>query len=151
MTTRSALRLSGLIWLLVGIFLMSLGCKFLAASLHTPSIDKFSFLQHSLSAQTTLLWVLVCALAVGHLKGRFVFKRTVQRQIARIESLPKPIRLLHLYGAGYYILILAMMGLGILMRFLPIALDVRGAVDLTVGSALIQGSLHYFRAQPLAT
>ena len=38
-----------------------------------------------------------------------------------------------------------MVFLGISMRFLPLAQDIRGFVDLTIGAALMNGALLYFR------
>ncbi len=37
-----------------------------------------------------------------------------------------------------------MMGIGVVFRFLPISHEIRGCVDIAIGSALIQGAFLYF-------
>jgi hypothetical protein len=39
-----------------------------------------------------------------------------------------------------------MMMLGMIFRYLPIPIDVRGFIDLAIGSALMNGAMLYFRA-----
>jgi hypothetical protein len=39
-----------------------------------------------------------------------------------------------------------MMALGLVFRFLPIPIDLRGLIDVAIGSALINGAMLYFRA-----
>ncbi|MBS0623878.1 MAG: hypothetical protein JSS62_04570 [Verrucomicrobia bacterium] len=151
MTKRSLIRLAGIIWLAVGIMLMFLGLKFFMMVWHHPGLvhtkQGFSFLKlfPSQPYQTLLLWLIILALAVGYAKGKFVFKKSVTRQITRINKISSPLSLKHLYSPGYYVLMLGMIGLGISLKFLPITLEVRAFVDLAVGGALIQGALHYFR------
>lgn len=117
---------SGFIWLAIGAMLLNKGIKLIADGNHTYLFG-FSFL-------------------IGFIKGRFVLARTVQRVVKRIISLPKPIRFKDVYPPAYYILIGGMFCLGMLFRFLPIAPYLRGAVDVAVGSALINGALLYFKA-----
>jgi hypothetical protein len=45
----------------------------------------------------------------------------------------------------YFLLIGSMILLGISLKWLPIAPEVRGVVDVAVGSSLINGSLQYLR------
>ena len=88
---------------------------------------------------------LLLALSLGYFKGRVMLAPSVTKQVARIRSLPTPASLKYLYGKNYLILIAVMVLLGILLRILPIALDTRGFVDVVIGSALINGSMLYFR------
>ena len=88
----------------------------------------------------------ILALLVGFAKGRFVFAKTVWRVVSRIQALSLPIRFSQVYTKSYWILIGAMMMLGLTFRFLPIPLDARGFVDVAIGSALINGAMLYFRA-----
>ena len=39
-----------------------------------------------------------------------------------------------------------MVGLGALIKVLNLPLDVRGAIDIVIGSALINGAMIYFRS-----
>lgn len=136
--------LSGFIWFFMGCFLLYKGLHFLAQAAFTP---------HSLcdqmkgifgTAQQAAVWLIGIGLFVGFIKGRFILVKTVRRVINRIASLPLPIRLRDAYAPSYWILIGCMMCLGMVMRFLPI--DIRGTVDVAIGSALIHGSFFYFRA-----
>jgi hypothetical protein len=49
------------------------------------------------------------------------------------------------YDQKYWILLCLMMMLGMMFRFLPIAVDIRGGIDVAIGSALINGAMLYFR------
>lgn len=140
--------LSGGMWLLIGLFLMILGIRFLMTTLHNPS-DSFSLI--ALTSRLTsgqeqgASLVIAGALFLGFIKGRTVLKKAAQRQISRILQLAQPAPLKKIYTPAYYLLICGMIALGISLRFLPTSLDVRGAIDLAIGSALINGALHYFR------
>ncbi len=131
---RTLIALSGLLWLAVGVYLISLGSYLILGSFSDPS-----------TSQNKAFIIIVSALFVGHLKGRFVLKKAVLKQISRILSFPNPSPITHIYSLKYYLLLGFMMGLGIAMRVLPIATSVRGAIDLTIGSALTNGALLYFR------
>ena len=157
MKKRTLAHLAGGIWLGVGSGLMMLGMHFLKDVLRAPMsvYDRhiFSFIScfSSTPPTTVVIWILALALAVGYMKGRWVLSRSVSRQIDRLQGLVTPPTLRHVYSKGYYFLMASMIGLGVCMRFLPIALDVRGAIDVAIGTALIQGARHYFRrAQALA-
>ena len=114
---------SGLIWVLIGTWLLYKGLRL-----------------------TSTPWIIACGLLIGFLKGRFVFPKTVQRVVGRIEALSLPIRFSQVYTPAYWMLIAGMMSLGMLFRFLPVPVDVRGLVDIAIGSALVNGATLYFRA-----
>jgi len=149
---RTLIFLSGLIWLMIGIFLLSLGSNFIIQACNAATIGIFSkaslipLLKNTIKDISQVAVVeLSFALFLGYLKGRAVFSKTVHRQVERIRSLPSPIPLAKIYTRGYYFLIAGMIGLGMSMRFLPIGSDIRGIVDVAVGMALISGALQYFR------
>lgn len=130
----------------IGIFLLSLGIVFVVQTLQTNHFSLIAFLSNYVrDRQNATAIVLTAALFVGYLKGRYVLSKSAHRQILRILTLPNPANLKYIYSKGYYLLILSMILLGISLRFLPIALDVRGAVDIAIGSALINGAMIYFR------
>lgn len=140
--------LSGLVWLLVGVVLLPLGLNFVVDSLlienSLQSHPVLNFLAPYVGGQESaaLVWISI-ALLIGYLKGRKVFAKSVNRSVNRILTLPNPAPLSKIYTPGYYILLGSMILLGILMRFTP--MDVRGGVDIAVGSALINGAVLYFR------
>lgn len=141
--------ISGLIWLAVGCLLLPLGLNFIVESILK---DNLTTLNHPLldplmsltgGPDQAVLVLIAIALWIGFIKGRFVFAKTVQSSVERILSLPNPSSIGQIYTKKYYILLGSMILLGVLMRFMPI--DVRGAVDIVIGSALIQGAMLYFR------
>lgn len=94
---------------------------------------------------TAGLWVFVCA-AVGLLKGHFALARSARRSITRIQNLPERSPFYQVFSKGTWILILAMMGLGMLVRHLSIQKSYRGLVLATVGIALFWTSRHFWNA-----
>lgn len=141
--------LSGLIWLAIGCFLLPLGLNFIVGALLK---ENFATQSHPIltamapfvggGESAALIWIAL-ALAIGFFKGRFVFGKTVQRSVNRILSLPNPVHLSKIYPWQYYLLLSSMILLGFLVKFLP--LDIRGGVDVIIGSALINGAMLYFR------
>ena len=146
MTHRNWIAVSGFIWLAVGILLLYKGLHLIADG--TISNASLSFRMQGFfgSPQQSGTSLIAAGLLVGFLKGRFVLSKTVRKVALRISSLQTPIRFSSVYPASYWILIGAMMALGMLMKFLPIPVDLRGFIDTAVGSALIQGAMLYFRA-----
>jgi hypothetical protein len=139
---------SGLVWFVVGTFLLVFGVKLIVyASLEQ---GERAFLLGKLfhvvkSKERAALLLLVSGLLLGFMKGRFVLSKTVARVVKRIASLPEPIKASQVYPVGYIALIGCMILLGISMRWLGIPLDVRGGIDVAVGSALMNGAMLYFR------
>lgn len=135
MKRRGWIALSGFTWFFIGAFLLYKGLHLIAEATH----------QGDLSHQAANVFIAV-GLVVGFLKGRFVLVKTVRRVVSRITSLPLPIQFKDAYSPSYWILIASMMALGMIFRFLPISTEIRGAIDVAIGSALINGALLYFRA-----
>lgn len=137
---------SGFIWFAIGVSLIYKGLHFISVAAFQT--DSLCFKMQGLfgSPQHAATGLIAAALLIGFLKGRFVLTKTVERVVTRIASLKLPIRFSEVYSKSYWILILSMVGIGISFRFLPISLDLRGVVDLAIGSALVNGSMLYFRA-----
>ena len=140
---------SGGVWFVVGVCLLILGVKFVVFScLEDPSC---SFLLTKLrtltkSKEQSALLLVSSALFIGFIKGRFVLAKTARRVVKKIYSLKEPIALSQIYSLGYILLIAFMVFLGVAMRWLNLSLDIRGAIDIAIGSALMNGAMHYFRA-----
>lgn len=141
--------LSGLIWLGVGCFLLPLGVNFVVEAMLK---ENFATLPHPIFSllapyvggiDPAAVLLVACALLVGFVKGRFLFPKTIQRSVNRILALPNPARLSKIYSWRYYLLLGVMAGLGVMTRYLP--LDIRGGIDIAVGTALIIGAMFYFR------
>lgn len=141
--------LSGLVWLVVGCFLLPLGLNFVIEALLKENaalpLPVLNFLAPYVGGidQAALVWIALM-LFVGFLKGRSVFAKSVKRSVDRILTLPNPASLKLMYSPSYYLLLGSMALLGVLVRFTT--LDIRGGVDIAIGSALINGAMLYFRA-----
>lgn len=143
--------ISGLVWLGVGFFLFSLGLNLIVESTHLDllAIEKHSPILETLAPyfgmeQAALLLVVLC-LAAGYAKGRFVLGKSARRGVARILTFSNPTSIANIYSRSYYLLLALMIGLGMSIKFLGLPDDVRGAVDVTIGAALINGAMIYFK------
>lgn len=140
--------LSGLIWFCVGLFLLPVGINFIVSTLLIQNRDQVYPILSFISSyagdveSAALIWISIM-LGVGFLKGRRIFSKSVNRSILRISSLSNPAPLGKIYTPGYYLLLASMVLLGVLARTLP--LDIRGGIDIAVGTALINGAILYFR------
>lgn len=140
--------LSGFIWLAVGCFLLPLGLNFVVESLLPENASLSHPILNFLGAfaggmeSAALVWIAL-ALLIGFIKGNKVFSKSVDKSVTRILSLPNPAPLTQIYTPAYYVLLGSMVLLGFLVRFTP--QDIRGGVDIVVGSALIHGAMLYFR------
>lgn len=138
--------ISGLFWLVVGFVLLSKGITLLVYSLNSVSTPFLCLFSPLASSQESAVLILISlGLFFGYIKGRFVLLRTVKRVVERILSLAPPIKLKEVYTKNYLLLLLGMILLGISIRFMPISQDIKGFMYLTIGSALINGALLYFR------
>lgn len=140
--------ISGLVWLVIGCILMPVGLNFIVESIlkenSSASHPVLNFLGSIIGGlEPAALILIACSLAVGFFKGRFVFAKSVKRSVNRILSLPNPSSIFKMYSSAYLILLAVMILLGVLVKFLP--MDIRGAIDVIVGSALINGATLFFR------
>ena len=129
---KTFINLSGLVWLAIGVFLLRKGLSLITAA--------------QMEGDQAAIILITAGLLIGFVKGRFVLSKTVKRVVARILSLPEPIRFSQVYSASYYVLIGGMILLGISMRWIPIPQEVRGTIDVAIGAALMNGAVLYFRA-----
>lgn len=139
--------LSGLVWLIVGCVLLPLGLNFIIASILRENAMQshpiLNFLTPYFGVDQSVLILVAFCLLLGYFKGRYIFAKTVQRSVQHILKLPNPASILKMYTRKYYILLGSMVLLGMIVKMAP--LDVRGAVDVTIGAALINGAMLYFR------
>jgi hypothetical protein len=146
MKHRRCIALSGFLWLAIGFSLLYKGLHLISAAAFQTDTLCFAWQGVFGTPHQAATVFMGFGLLLGFIKGRLVLSKTVQRVSKRIASLPEPVRLSDAYSRSYWLLIGAMMALGMLFRFLPIPIDVRGIVDVAVGSALLNGSLLFFRA-----
>jgi hypothetical protein len=146
MTPRGWIYVSGFTWLAIGSLLTFKGLQLIANAIHNNNSLSVHLSGYFGSAQNGGSVLVALALILGMIKGRIILAKTVRRVVTRIRSLPKPILLKDVYSPIYLLLILSMIALGFSFRYLPISMDLRGMIDVAIGSALIHGAMLYFRA-----
>ena len=152
MSHKALIIISGLIWFAVGCSLLPLGLNFLLQAVQNRrylGTDSYPFLNFFSSFTSDIENVVIILIAlgmmIGYFKGRYVLGKSASRGVDRIRTFSNPTSLKNIYSAKYYILIAIMIGLGMSMKYLGIPMDVRGFVDVAIGSALINGAMIYFR------
>jgi hypothetical protein len=141
--------ISGMIWFIIGIGLLTLGLNFIIYKAQiefhetTSLIAKIAPLAGG--RERAALTLIVIGLIIGFIKGRFVLVKTVRRVVERILRLTPPIKFSEVYSKGYLMLIGAMILLGMSMKWLGFPMEIRGVVDVAIGSALMNGGVAYFR------
>lgn len=118
---------AGVVWLAVGVGLIAAACFWLYHNTTWPL---------SLAAVSILMGLLVYS---------FLFSRIVRKNLARIGAKPETACLFGFQGLRSYFLVLIMMLMGYAVRHLPVPRDIAAVVYFTMGSALLLGSLLYFR------
>lgn len=144
---RTWLVFSGLTWLAIGCMLLFKGLKFITQTLGLEEgrpLLKF-FMSFVGSSHKAALLLICLALLVGFLKGRMILSKTVERISSRILSHPSVLSWKEAYDRKYFIILGVMVLIGMGFRFLGIPLDIRGGIDVAIGSALINGAMLYFR------
>jgi hypothetical protein len=139
---------SGCTWMAIGIMLLVKGLKFIVSTAEikdaaSPLINWLAPLVGT-RQQAALLLVSV-ALLIGFIKGRTILAKTVKRIADRILTAQGDLTMNQAYDRKYYAILAIMVGIGLTFRFLPIAHDIRGFIDVAIGSALINGAMLYFR------
>jgi hypothetical protein len=142
--------ISGVLWLVVGIGLMTLGLNFVVHTAQFSHGDTTSWIAKldplAGGREQAALVLVAIGLIIGFIKGRFVLVKSVKRVVTRILSLPLPLKLSQVYHPAYLALIGSMVFIGMALKWLNLPMEVRGTIDIAIGSALINGSLLYFRA-----
>ncbi|MGE5195877.1 MAG: hypothetical protein ACM3JI_00935 [Anaerolineae bacterium] len=145
-----AILFCGIIWFFIGAFLLIKGLHFIVDAISDADLlQKTSLIKPLLSLmqdkEQAALFLIACGLIVGFIKGRIILIKTIRRLVERILTKTVPFKITEIYTTRYYVLIGLMMGLGFGMRFMPFGQDVRGCIDVAIGSALVNGALLFFR------
>lgn len=137
LSRRQHLWIAAAIWTIVGTGLFIMGLVFW---FHFPYLG-FLDTRHVIGGTG--------ALSVGLIKGKFILDKTANRVIERVETLaePNPLKsVFQMFGAKTIILILAMMGIGIVLRLAGVSFEVRGLIYIAVGTALVWSCRRYWMA-----
>ena len=156
---KTLIYISGFFWLLIGCFLLNLGLNLLmnpiqsnnTIPLTSSSYPLITLLSSYLGgSEYAIIAIITSGLFIGYFKGKYVLGKSARQGILRILKLPNPTSLTNIYNKKHYLLIALMMSLGFLFSFFKLNNDIRGFIDTTVGAALINGSLIYFRQRSTA-
>lgn len=140
--------LSGSIWFAIGIALLFLGLNLITSAVEIPShsyplLHRLFFLLGTY--ENGAVAIIALGLFLGYAKGRYVLGKSAKRVVSRILSFPNPCSIFKIYSWPYYLLILSMVLLGVSFRYFGLPQDIRGFIDVAIGSALINGGMIYFR------
>lgn len=138
--------LYGMLWMVVGFFLLTLGLKFLTVS---ALMQEGAYMHRlaslfSLTPSQIAMFATVASIGGGFCKARFMLYKAAKRNIARIVQEKGNVPLKKIFPLSFLVLVAVMMSLGFLMKIFQLPLDIRGVVDVTVGSGLILGGMTYF-------
>lgn len=145
---RTLIVLAGLVWFVIGVFLLHLGLRLLTGLLLPEAAfsSMFSSLSNMLgSFENGVIALILLGLIIGFYKGRFILAKSVSRFVDRIRSFEEPTSIVKMYSLPYFMLILCMIGLGMSIKYFQVPSDIRGLIDVAIGAALINGSMLYFR------
>lgn len=143
----AALLISFASWVSMGVFLLYKGLTLLVelATFEMPSSFMHSLSQRVGGMQQAILTCICLGLFVGFMKGRFVLSKTVARLSNRFYSYARPMAFKEMYPVSYLALVGSMVLLGLSLKWLPVPQELRGTVDVAIGSALTNGAFQYLR------
>ncbi|GAB5410926.1 MAG: hypothetical protein ChlgKO_00400 [Chlamydiales bacterium] len=139
---KNAIKLCSLIWFGTGVFLMWKGLHLLSSLENTKAPLLRFAAKYSSSFDQAVLLLIATALILGFLKGRVALRDVVNRTISRMQE---KVALKNLFALRDLCLNAFMVVLGLLIRFLPITNDVRGFIDVVIGSGLMNGAMLFVR------
>lgn len=138
--------LSGSVWFLVGLYLLPLGIHFLVTSSQiSASLPLTTLMGSFISPENTTILLVAIGLYIGYMKGRYVLSKAAQKGINRLLESPNPASLSCVYTPRYLLLLALMVGIGISLKVFNFPMDIRGLIDVAIGTALINGSIFFFR------
>ena len=141
MDKRRLLQVAGIIWIVVGLFLIYRG-----SGLYNLAVVEQD------TSKGVLITSVILGVVLGILKGKFVLSKTALRNRNRINQLAPPINIHHIFSSSFYCLIAGMMVLGFLLREFNSYLGgyvVVASIYCGIGMALIAASGVYWKNDPL--
>ena len=141
MDKQRLLQVAGLIWIIVGLFLIYRG----------SGLYNLAVIEQNTSKETLIISVIL-GVVIGILKGKFVLSKTALRNRNRINQLVPPLSIHHIFSGSFYVLIAGMMILGFLLREFNAYLGgyvVVASIYCGIGMALIAASSVYWKNDQL--
>ena len=135
------LQVAGLIWIIVGLFLI-----YRSSGLYNLAVIEQN------TSKGTLIISVILGVVIGIIKGKFVLSKTALRNRNRINQLVPPLSIHQIFSGAFYGLIAGMMVLGFLLREFNAYLGgyvVVASIYCGIGMALIAASSVYWKNDPL--
>jgi len=135
------LQIAGLIWVIVGLFLIYRG----------SGLYNLAVIEQNTSKETLIISIIL-GVVIGILKGKFVLSKTALRNRNRINQLVPPISIHQVFSGPFYGFIAGMMILGFLLREFNGYLGgyvVVASIYCGIGMALIAASSVYWKNEQL--
>ena len=135
------LQIAGLIWVIVGLFLIYRG----------SGLYNLAVIEQNTSKETLIISIIL-GVVIGILKGKFVLSKTALRNRNRINQLVPPLRIHQVFSGPFYGFIAGMMILGFLLREFNGYLGgyvVVASIYCGIGMALIAASSVYWKNEQL--
>ena len=135
------LQVAGLIWIIVGLFLIYRG----------SGLYNLAVIEQNTGKETLIISVIL-GVVIGIIKGKFVLSKTALRNRHRINQLVPPLSIHQIFSGAFYGLIAGMMVLGFLLREFNAYLGgyvVVASIYCGIGMALIAASSVYWKNDPL--
>jgi hypothetical protein len=136
------LKVAGLIWVVVGLFLIYRG----------SGLYNLAVIEQNTSKETLIISIII-GVVIGIIKGRFVLSKTALRNRNRINQLVPPLGIHQIFSGAFYCLIMGMMLLGFLLREFNDYLGgyvVVASIYCGIGMALIAASSVYWKNDQLS-
>ena len=143
MDKQRLLQVAGLIWIIVGLFLIYRG----------SGLYNLAVIEQNTSKEALIISVIL-GVVIGILKGKFVLSKTALRNRNRINQLVPPLSIHHIFSGSFYVLIAGMMILGFLLREFNAYLGgyvVVASIYCGIGMALITASSVYWKNDQLSS
>ena len=137
MNKQRLIQVAGLIWIIVGVFLIYRG-----SGLYNLAVTEQN------TSKEAIVISLILGIVLGIIKGKFVLSKTARRNRDRINQLTPPLKIHNIFSGPFYGFIVGMMALGFLLRTFNTYLGgyvVVAAIYCGVGMALIAASYVYWK------
>ena len=141
MDKQRLLQVAGLIWIIVGLFLIYRG----------SGLYNLAVIEQNTSKEALIISVIL-GVVIGILKGKFVLSKTALRNRNRINQLVPPLSIHHVFSGPFYGFIAGMMILGFLLREFNAYIGgyvVVASIYCGIGMALIAASSVYWKKDQL--
>ena len=141
MNKQRLIQVAGLIWIIVGGFLIYRG-----SGLYNLAVTEQN------TSKETIVISLILGIVLGIIKGKFVLSKTARRNRDRINQLTPPLKIHNIFSGPFYGFIAGMMLLGFLLREFNAYVGgyiVVAAIYCGIGMALIAASSVYWKKDQL--